>query len=56
MLQVKKENLPGSKVKLTIIIPPQLMRDYFARSYKKLASKVEVRGFRTAKAPKKLTI
>lgn len=56
MLNIKKENLPGSKVKLTINIPSELMRDFFARSYKKLASTVEVRGFRTGKAPKNLTI
>ncbi len=56
MLNVKKENLAGSKVKLTINLPPELMRGFFAKVYKKLASGVEVKGFRAGKAPKNLTI
>jgi len=56
MLTIKKENLAGSKVKLTINLPPELMRGYFARIYKKIASQAEVKGFRPGKAPRNLTI
>jgi len=56
MLDVKKENLAGSKAKLTVSIPPELMRGYFAKVYKKLAEAVEVKGFRAGHAPKHLTI
>jgi len=56
MLQVKRENLPSSKVKLTVNLPPELMRGFFARIYNKLASQAEVKGFRPGKAPRNLTI
>lgn len=55
-MDIKKENLAGSKVKLTISVPSELMRGYFAKVYNKLAASVEVKGFRAGKAPKNLTI
>ena len=56
MLDIKKENLAGSKVKLTINLPPEIMRGYFTRIYNKLAPQAEVKGFRPGKAPRNLTI
>ncbi|OGD56501.1 trigger factor [Candidatus Berkelbacteria bacterium RBG_13_40_8] len=55
-MKIIKENLTGSKVKLTINVPPELMRGFFARVYNKLAPTVEVKGFRAGKAPRNLTI
>jgi trigger factor len=56
MLNIKKENLSGCKAKLTISVPSELMRGYFAKVYNKLAASVEVKGFRAGKAPRNLTI
>jgi len=56
MLSIKKENLAGSKVKLTINLPPEMMRGFFSRIYNKLAAQTEVKGFRAGKAPRNLTI
>jgi|GEM_PF-691875 len=56
MLNIKKEILPKSKMKLTIALPPELMRGYFSVIYAKLAPTVSVKGFRPGKAPKNLTI
>lgn len=56
MLNIKKENLAKSRVKLTINLPPELMRGFFSRTYNKLAPSVEVKGFRPGKAPRNLTI
>lgn len=56
MLNIKKEVLPKSKIKLTVSVPPELMRGYFSVIYAKLAPTVSVKGFRPGKAPKNLTI
>lgn len=56
MLKIQKENLEKSKVKLTVSLPPEMMVGYFKKIYDKLASTVEVKGFRRGKAPKNLTI
>lgn len=56
MLNIKRENLSGCRIKLTVNIPSELMRGYFATVYNKLAAGVEVKGFRKGKAPKNLTI
>jgi len=56
MLQVKKEDLGKSKVKLNIKIPSEMMRRYFSKIYNELAPSVTVKGFRKGLAPKSLTI
>ncbi|AKM81973.1 TPA: trigger factor [Candidatus Berkelbacteria bacterium] len=56
MLNVIKENLPKSKIKLSVTLPPEIMRGYFAKVYEKLAPSVNIKGFRPGKAPKHLTI
>ncbi len=56
MLNIKRENLGKSKVKLLISIPPEMMRRYFDKVYNKLALQIEVKGFRPGKAPRNLTI
>jgi len=56
MLDIKKENLTKSKIKLTIKIPSDLMRGFFATVYSQMAAGVEVKGFRKGHAPKSLTI
>lgn len=56
MLEIKKENLAKSKIKLTIKIPSELMRGYFAKIYNQMASTVEVKGFRKGHAPRPMTI
>jgi len=52
MIEVKKENLQKSKIKLTIKVPSALMAGYFDTIY----TNVEVKGFRKGHAPKPLTI
>ena len=52
MLNVIKENLPKSKIKLSVTLPPEIMRGYFAKVYEKLAPSVNIKGFRPGKAPK----
>lgn len=56
MLEVKKETLPKSKVKLTVSVPPALMQGFFTSVYEKLSKNIEVKGFRPGKAPKNLTV
>lgn len=56
MLNVKKEKFPKSKVKLTVTLPKEVMVDYFTKVYEKMASNVNIKGFRPGKAPKHLTI
>jgi len=55
-MNIKRENLAGSKVKLTVSLPPEIMRGFFDIVYTKLAGRTEVKGFRSGKAPKNLTI
>lgn len=56
MIDVKRENLSKSKVKLTIKVPSELMQTYFEKVYADLSPNVEVKGFRKGHAPKPLTI
>lgn len=56
MFKVEKVTLPKSQIKLNIILPPEIMRGYFATVYDKLAPSVNIKGFRPGKAPKNLTI
>lgn len=55
-MEIKKEVLPKSKVKLLVKISSPEMRTFFARTYNKLAPTVEVKGFRKGMAPKTLII
>ena len=55
-MEIKKEVLPKSKVKLTIKLAPAEMRTYFERVYNRLASQIEVKGFRPGQAPKSMII
>lgn len=55
-MEIKRENLEKSKVKLTIRVSSPEMRNFFSRAYNKLAQNVEVKGFRPGTAPKSLTI
>lgn len=55
-MEIKKEVLPKSKVKLTIKVSSSEMRGFFSRAYKKLVPTVEVKGFRPGMAPKSLVI
>lgn len=56
MLDIKKENLGKSKIKLTVKVPSALMRGFFATVYNQMAVGVEVKGFRKGHAPRLLTI
>lgn len=55
-MEIKKEILPKSKVKLTIKVSSAEMRGFFSRAYNKLAPTVEVKGFRPGMAPKTMVI
>lgn len=55
-MEIKKEILPKSKIKLEIKVSPPEMRGFFDRAYKKFAPSVEVKGFRPGMAPRALTI
>lgn len=55
-MEIKKENLGKSKIKLTIKVSSPEMRGFFDIAYKKLAPNVEVKGFRKGGAPRALTI
>lgn len=55
-MEITKEILPRSKIKLTVKVPAENMRAYFSRAYNKLAPQVEIKGFRKGMAPKNLTI
>jgi len=56
MLDIKKENLSKSKIKLAINVPSALMVGYATKIYNQIAPSVEVKGFRKGMAPKHLTI
>lgn len=55
-MEIKKEILPKSRIKLNIKVSSPEMRGFFSRVYNKLASSVEIKGFRRGMAPKSLTI
>jgi trigger factor len=56
MIEVKRENLGKTKVKLDVKVPSKLMVGFFEKVYKDFAPTVEVKGFRKGHAPKHLTI
>ena len=53
-MQVKKEILKQSKVKLTIEVTPKELAGYFRTVYEAMASDVKIDGFRAGKAPYKM--
>ncbi len=55
-MEIKKENLGKSKVKLTVKVTSPEMRGFFARTYNKIAPTVEIKGFRPGTAPKSMVI
>ena len=56
MIEIKRENVSKTKIKLTIKVPSKLMTGYFDKVYANLAPSVEVKGFRKGHAPKHLTV
>lgn len=55
-MNVKRQNLPKSRVKLTIEVPAEKTDKFFNDAYKKLASTVEIKGFRHGQAPRTMTL
>jgi len=55
-MEIKKEILPKSKVKLTITVPNSEMDGYLKMGLGKLKKDVEIKGFRAGKAPDKMVI
>jgi len=55
-MEIKKETLPQSKIKLTIKVSSPEMRRFFSRVYNKLAPQAEVKGFRPGMAPRSMVI
>ena len=53
-LSIKRENLPGSQVGLTIEVPSTDVDAAFERTLNRLAQRVKVQGFRPGKAPRAL--
>ena len=53
-LSVKREDLPGSQVGLTIEVPSGDVDAAFERTLKRLSQRVKVQGFRPGKAPRAL--
>lgn len=55
-MEIKRENLPKSKVKILVKLSSSEMRGYFTRAYNKLAPQVQIQGFRPGAAPKSMVI
>lgn len=55
-MEIKKEILPKSKVKLNIKVSSSEMRQFFARTFNKIAPTIEIKGFRAGTAPKSMII
>src|SRR3972149_10569306 len=53
-MEIKRENLENSQIKLTIDIPAGMLHLHAEEAYKKLAGEVKIPGFRPGKAPKYL--
>lgn len=50
-MEIKKEKLPNSRVKLTVSISPIAMGEYFASALERLAASLTLPGFRPGKIP-----
>ena len=55
-MEITKEKLPKSQIKLNIKVSSSEMRGFFAKVYSKLSSQVTVKGFRPGAAPKHMII
>jgi len=55
-MKIKRENLPKSRIKLTIEVPAERTGKFFEEAYKKLAPTVEIKGFRPGQAPRLMTL
>lgn len=55
-MKITRENLPKSRVKLTIEVPEEKTKKFFEEAYKKLAPTVEIKGFRPGQAPRVMTL
>lgn len=55
-MEVKKEDLKGSKAKLQVTVPPSELAAYFRTVYERLAPGVKIDGFRAGKAPYKMVL
>lgn len=55
-MEIKKEILSRSRIKLTIKLSSPEMRGYFDGAYKKLAPQVQIEGFRPGAAPRSMII
>lgn len=55
-MKIIKTNLDNSRVRLEIHMPVEKMASFLDRVYQKLASTVEIRGFRPGHAPRSLTL
>ncbi len=55
-MEIEKEILPKSKVKLNVKVSSSEMRQFFARTFNKIAPTIEVKGFRPGQAPKSMII
>lgn len=53
-MEIKRENLPNSRVKLTITVDTKTAELYFDQAYELLSAGVSVPGFRPGKAPRAL--
>jgi trigger factor len=52
VLTTSVERLEGTKVKLTVTVPAELVDESIARTYKAVAKQVRIPGFRPGKAPR----
>jgi len=55
-MNVKKEILPKSRIKLTIEFPAEKTKKFFDEAYEKLAPSVQIKGFRPGQAPRLMTL
>jgi len=55
-MEIKKEVLPKSRVKLTVKLLPAEMRTYFSRVYNRITPQIEIKGFRPGQAPRSMII
>jgi trigger factor len=55
-MKITKQNLPKSRIKLTVEVPAEETDKYFAKAYEKLAPSVEIKGFRPGQAPKLMVL
>ena len=55
-MKITRQNLPKSRIKLTVEVPSEKISGFFEEAYKKLAPTVEIKGFRPGAAPRAMTL